>query len=361
MAPSVQNLKSVWLGVFVGLVLFAGSARAASHSIVLAFTPNPTVFPLLLALDKEPDLPVRLMPVPGGEELDHVLRTGDADGAFIMTATLAGKVSAGAWPPMRLTDVVLWKGFSVVVPRDANVQNLADLRGLGVLQSGPTSGGKGGGPDLLFRAALKRVGLLPDDVRSCYMPVMVAVDWFMAGKPLGDHANCEPDKDLPATGLLLVEPATSGVVMLGRMPFKPAVEARLPLEPVFTGFTTWPAGELPLGGLAMRANVMVDRDRQAAFDRVRQAYLAAADDLGRSDHSAATRLEQARTIAKMFNRYFEAQGLTLGPLALSTALAHGSLLFKQGTPVALMQVELTRWLAELTGKPMPTSVVKGLP
>jgi hypothetical protein len=309
---------------------------------------------LLLALARHPDLPVTLLAVPDGEGIDRAFREQGGEALLALTPTAAAKVASGALPPLQLMDVTLWRGFSAVVMKSAPVRTLADLKGRGFIVSGPTTGGRGGGPDLLFRAALARSGLGVDDLLLCYLPVRQGAEWLMQQRPLGDHANCEPEKDVPAVGMLLVEPAVSGLTLMARLPWNPGADARFDLESVFTGFASWPAGQFPLGGLAVRSSVVAAPGRVAALAALRGAYAEAIDEIDAARDHPLDRLLLARTIAAGFARHYAATGLDLPVIALDVALSDGRLRYRHDLAVAAIRGDLARAMAEVIGRDLPS-------
>lgn len=338
-------------------LVFAAAQVHAQAPIVVAATPNPNVFPLLLAMQRQPALPVRLIAVGDGVGLDRAFAQG-ADAVVALTPTIASRVASGALPPLRLTDIALWRGATVMVVGDVPARTLGELKGRGFIVSGPTSGGRGGGADLLLRAALARQGLRPDDLKLCYIAVRAGVDWLLRRRALGEHANCEPDKDVAADAMLLVEPAAGALALLSRLPWQPRVDARLPLEPVFSGFRAWPAGELPLGGLAVRTSTLGDAARAPALRAVREAYAAAIDEINAARGSTFARWMLAREVAAGFERHFGTFGLELPALALAGALGDGRLRYRRDVPVDAVRDDLARWLAEVVGREPPPSLLR---
>lgn len=54
-----------------------------------------------------------------------------------------------------------------MTPEAAAVTSFQRLAGKGLLVAGPTSGGQGGGPDLLFQAALRHADYTIEDFKLC--------------------------------------------------------------------------------------------------------------------------------------------------------------------------------------------------
>jgi len=157
-------------------------------------TPNPNVFALLLAMARQPALPVSLIPIGDGGQIDSTFAAGQGDALLAMTYTMAKKVISGKVPDLQLLRVNLWRGFSELAPSAAGVTSFSQLVGKGLLVSGPTSGGKGGGPDLIFQAALKRAGYGVADFKVCYLPV---IQFSACGHLLGG-ASCDRYGDADA-------------------------------------------------------------------------------------------------------------------------------------------------------------------
>lgn len=340
------------------MLVFAAAPARAELPIVVAATPNPNVFPLLLAMRRQPALPVRLIAVGDGAGLDGAFAAQRADAVVALTPTIASRVASGALPPLRLTDIALWRGATVMVMGDVPARTLGDLKGRGFIVSGPTSGGRGGGADLLLRAALARQGLRPDDLKLCYIAVRAGADWLLRRRPLGEHPNCEPEKDVAADAMLLVEPAAAALALLSRLPSKPKVDARLPLEPAFGAYRSWAAGELPLGGLAVRTSTLADAARAPALRAVREAYAAAIDEINAARESTFARWLLAREIAASFERHFASFGLELPALAFAGALGDGRLRYRRDVPVDAVRDDLSRWLAEVLGREPPQALLR---
>ena len=96
-----------------------------------------------------------------------------ADGFFAMTYTIAQKAKQKA-PDLALQGVYFWRGFfEMTLP---GAKNFKDLKGKGLIVSGPVSNGSGGAPDMLFMAALTST----DDFSICHLPVMQGVKLISA-------------------------------------------------------------------------------------------------------------------------------------------------------------------------------------
>ncbi len=318
----------------------------------VAATPNPNIFPLLVAMKDDPSLPVEIVPIADGSAINAVFASGKADALLAMTYTAAKKVVSGKVPDLRLVYVGLWKGFSEVTFRKDHVKNFADLRGKGLIVAGPTGGGKNGGPDLIFQAALKHSGMSLADVKVCYLPVMSAVKLLKTRAPLNSNSKCNPGFNLPASGISLVEPAATGMIIEGLMPFSAAhnMERSIEFQPLFTGFSAWPRDELPHGGLAVLGTVLNDPVKAKLVAQVLSAYKKA---IIKIDHAHAFRaLAVSRTISKGITRYFGQYKLKLPAAVIMTSLVRKKLLFRADATPGI-QGDLNRFLTDVIGASPP--------
>lgn len=113
-------------------------APSSAKPMRLVSTPNPNVFPLLLAKARNPSLPVQLLAVATGADIDTAFAAGDAEALLSMTYTAAQKVTSGKVPELQLAQSYFWRGFWQVSPSAAGVKGFADLVGKGVLVSQST-------------------------------------------------------------------------------------------------------------------------------------------------------------------------------------------------------------------------------
>lgn len=322
--------------------------QAQSAQLRVVATPNPAVFALLLALERDPGLAVRLLPAADGQGMLAALDAGEADAMVAMLATEARLLVGHPLPGAQISDVWLWRGFSVASTRDSGIASVDGLRGKGLLVAGPLSGGRDGGPDLMLQAGLRHQGVEMTEIRTCYMPVRDAVDWYTRQKNLGDHANCEPDKDLPPSALLLTEPATTALAMMGSLPGRAATGARLPLETMFPTYGSWARDELPLGGMAVLGRAG-DPQRAGRLAQLRLGVEHAIQEISVAKGDLIASMQVARAIAKQFDQVFGPMKLEMPTLALAKALYQGGLVYRSDRSIGLMQDDLGRWLADVLG------------
>lgn len=315
-------------------------------------SPNPNIFPLLVALADDPTLPVEIIPIANTAEIGVALEDEEADGLLSMTYTAAQKVTSGNVPDLRLVYVGLWKGFSEVTYKDEHIKSLGDLRGKGVIVAGPTGGGKDGAPDMIFQAALKRAGMTAADLNICYLPVMEAAKLLKAHAPLNSNPKCNAAFSFPASGISLVEPAASGMIMQGMMSFSSVsgMERGVEFQPLFSGFTAWPADQLPHGGLSVMGRVLADPVQATNLARVLAAYKAAVDKM---NHARGFGLiGVSGDISEGIAHYFQKYQLDLPKMVVMAALRNGQLVFRSDVN-ASVQGDLNRFLTEVVGKSPP--------
>lgn len=83
--------------------------------------------------------------------------------------------SSGACPSIS----TFWRGFFELAPAAEKVSRLTDLSGKNVLVSGPVGDGRAAGPNILFKAAIKRQATIPPDM------MMTQPMWALAAQ------NCQ--------------------------------------------------------------------------------------------------------------------------------------------------------------------------
>jgi hypothetical protein len=327
---------------------------AAQDKLRIVATPNPNVFPLLVAMADDPSLPVEIVPVADSKEMDDVFKRGQADGLLAMTYTIAEKVATDKIPDLRLVFVGLWKGFSEITYKKDEVKNFKDLRGKGLIVAGPTGGGKNGGPDFIFRAALKRSGMTTADVHVCYLPVMEAVKLLKEQVPLNSNSHCDPSFSMPASGISLVEPAATGLIMQSMMSDSNAsgMERGVSIQSLFTGYTAWPNDQLPHGGLAILGSVLDNPEQAKLVGEVLAAYKKAAEEIGTARGFHA--MHVAKVISAGIEQHFQAYKLDLPAMVVMAAMVRGNLEFRSDAPVTI-QDDLNRFLTEVTGASPPKS------
>lgn len=340
-------------------LLVAVSAHAqpteSQRAIALVAAPTPNVFPLLLAMARHPELPVRLVPVKStGTELDDEFDIGQADGMFGMTYTIAHKVAKGQLPDLKLRRVALWRGFFQMTPKASGVRSYTDLKGQGLIVSGPLTGGRGGGPDFIFQAALRRAGVKPHDFALCYLPVKDGLDLLGRQAPLNSHPGCDRSASQAARSMLLVEPASTGLAMKGWIPFvSTSLHKGIDIQTLFTGYAGWPTSQLPHGGWAVRQALLDDPVRRTQWQTVERALDDATQELADARHLGVLgRLRLASLLAGELERHYGQWGLSLPTLVLARALGEGELVYRADLPVDKIQSELQRFLGEvLAGAP----------
>ena len=336
----------------IAVVALLGTSLAhAIPPIRLVSAPTPNVFPLLLAIARHPELPVQLVPVRStGSELDDEFEMGDTDGMLGMTYAIAQKAAGGKLPDLRLRGVTFWRGFFAMLPESSSATSLAQLAGNGLIVSGPLTGGRGGAPDLLFQAALHRSGRSAADYPVCYLPAMEGIELISRQAPMNGNPGCDKAYGGPAAAMFLVEPAATGLVMKSGLPFAKGIPMKkaISIEALFTGYSAWPAGQLPQGGWALDAATLADPQRRAQVDAVERALKEAAQELAEvSGKGLIRRMQVAWTISTGLDQAYGKWGVHLPTLVLARVLGDGDLVYRADLPIASINSDLRRFLVEV--------------
>ncbi len=358
--PLLRGLMR-WVGA-LSLCGFSALSQAATAPLHIASTPNPNVFPLLLAMSNQPNLPVTLLPVGTAGDASTALSNGSANGLLAMTYTAAQMVTTGKVPDLKLVSVNFWDGFTVLAPQSAQIHSFYDLINHGVLIAGPTAGGKGGGPDLIFQAAARRAGLSAESFSLCYLPVMQAVPLLLNQTAMNSNPACNPADSSPATAISLVEPAATGLVLQSRMNPNTAglVQKVIPLQPLFSGYSAWPSDELPHGGLALRAGVLNAPDSRHTAQQVLGAYEAAADQIMAAKNHPLVLMRIAQQISQGITTYYGQYGLAIPAPVIFAALRSGDFRYRTDRPLPTIEPDLTAFLTEVVGSAPPSSFIQPL-
>ena len=355
--------KAIRFAIAGTVCLFTSLATAETlPPIRLVSAPTPNVFPLLLAMARHPDLPVQLLPVGNsGIVMDDEFTMDDADGMLGMTYGIAQTAVRLQQLDLRLRGVFFWRGFFAMLPKSSTATSLAELTGKGLLVSGPLTGGRGGAPDLLFKAALKRAGHTEADYAVCYLPAKEGIELMASQAPMNSNPGCDKSQSSPVTAFFLVEPAATGLVMKSNMFFNQDVPVRkgINIENLFTGYTDWPQGQLPQGGWALRASVVNNPARQAQVAAVEQALQEAAQELAEaSKKGLISRLRLAYTISSGIHKAYGAMGIDLPTLVLAKALGDGDLIYRSDMPLAKIRPDLQKFLAEVMNVPVAPQLLQ---
>lgn len=334
----------------------AAPARAApAESIGVVSAPNPHVFPLLLALARDPDLPARLLPIAESRDADALLQSGEASAMLAMSYIAAKKRLSGAVPDLMLYSLNFWRGFFQVAGED--VRAFSDLRGKRVIVSGPVGNGRGGGGDIIFQAAARRAGLDPAaDFEVVYLPVAEGGAAVARGE---------------AAAITIPSPGSTGMVMraeLARRPMMAAMArlrgvevhesvplaAHIDIQRVFAGFATFPDGQLPLGGMAVTERALADTSLRAKLERVRSAYAEASILLTQAPGA------HAEEVAALFQHYYAPLGAGGPPaMLLERSIASGELVYRGDLGPGEVRQDLLAWLAELNGQAPDPGFIAG--
>ena len=364
-AHHLPRLATIAIATVTALVFYCSNAQLAQAAtsdtayvapLRIVSTPNPNVFPLLLAMSRNHSLPVSLVPVATGTDIINVFSAGQADALLSMTYTAAQDVVSGKIPQLQLVQVNFWRGFWMLAPKTDNISEFSQLYGKGILASGPTAGGKGSGPDLIFQAALKRVGMPPTDFKICYLGVMQAAPMVINQQLLSSNSACDPSYRIPATAISMVEPAASGMVLDSRMSSGGvSLGKAIDMQTLFTGYTAWPATQLPHGGVSVLSRVLANPSSLAVTKTVLKAYRDAANDIMAARGRPLIMMSIVHTISAGIKTYYGQYGMSIpGPVIIS-ALRSGDLIYRTDLSLPTIQPNLSAFLTEVVGTPPPAS------
>lgn len=320
-------------------------ADVAEGAIGVVTTPNPHVFPFLLAMILERDLPVRLLPIAEAVDADSRFAAGEADAMLAMTYMGAKKRMSGAIPDLRLHWVTTWRGFFEVAGE--GVKSFADLRGKAVVVSGPLGSGRGGGGDVIFQAAARRQRVDPSrDLAVEYLPASQGVERVASGQAAGITLPSPGNTGLVMRSRMAQNPMGGAMIrMLGRSGPSVPLASSIDFQRIFSGFRSFPAGQLPIGGLHVSERALAQEDKRAKLERITQAYRRAASRL------AADPSRLAGQIVEAFEGHFEALGSATPPARLiSRSIEAGDLVYRGDIPVGAVREDLSAWLGELVGR-----------
>lgn len=303
------------------------STGTTTDTISIVSTPNPNIFPLLLALADNPSLKVKIIPVAEGSDLTAKLISGDADGMTSMSYIAAKQVTTGKVPDLQIHSIVYWSGFYEIANNSVN--NFNDLRGKKLIISGPVGNGQNGGPDIIFKAVMKRLALVPGvDFQLEYLPLAQGTDKINTGQ---------------ADAILLAEPAGTGMVLFNMMN-QNSLKKAVNLQSIFNNFTGWPLGQMPVGGLSFKSSVLNNAAKKTTFNLVKQAYELKAAQLMNGN------ISDMQKVADKFNALYGSMlPQPLPYLIIKRAIAEGSLVYRNDKPVQTIKSELDRWIVELLG------------
>lgn len=337
---------------FAGGVALIGAAACAralpagarpTDSVVLVSPPNPHVFPLLLAMARNPDLAVRLAPVAESREADALLQSGGAAGMLAMSYIAAKKRVTRAVPDLMLYSLNFWRGFYQVAGED--VRSFADLRGKRVVVSGPVGNGQGGGGDIIFQAAARRVGLDPaSDLDVAYMPLAAGSAAVASGEAAAITIPSPGSTGLVTRSLFARRPAMAAMARLRGVDVGASVPlaAHIDMQRIFSGFASFPDGQLPLGGMAVTERAFADSDTRQKLEAIKRAYDEASALLSQNPGA------HAQTVSSLFQHHYASLGAGGPPAMLfERAITQGDLVYRADVQIAQVRADLGAWITEL--------------
>jgi ABC-type nitrate/sulfonate/bicarbonate transport system substrate-binding protein len=304
--------------VLLALLLSAcGPGRPEPSVLRVAVPPNPNMVPLFVMVERQEDLAVELVPVPGMLELTAALQGGQADMALFFSAAGARLYNKDALADLRLSSVNVWRALYLVA--DPQVGGLDDLVGKKILASFP-----GGAPDLVMRAAMRQAGNDPDaDFTIEYLPSAQVKQMLLARK--GEAA-------------LLPEPEVSALMVKAEAQWL-ALEAVVDLQAGFEA-DVWRTGLIPLGATFTTQALLDDPARRAALERFDEAYGQACA------YAMAHPDETGEIVERAFAAHFGGQ---MPAQAVADAIRSGRMVF-ESRPWAELRPDLDHFLEIVVGQ-----------
>ena len=322
-------------------------------------TANPNLFPLLVGMSKHPELSMEIVPATTNADIVEKFRSGGADALLSMTYTAAQLAAMGQIPGLKLIDVDFWNGFSIVAEESAHISSLSQLEGQGLLVAGPLSAGRGGGPDILLGAALKRAGVNPSSIHFCYLPVMQAAPLLVQQKAMNSNSFCNASDTMSPMAISLVEPAASGLILQSKMTFssKGRLTKAISLQKIFSGYSAWPNDFLPHGGISVSDEILNDPQRSEQARELIKVYHEGVESIMAARGHPFVMMSVAHTISSGIDRYFGSYGLSLPRSVIISALRSGDLVFSTSYPIDGIHADLEKFLEEVVGAPLPPSFI----
>ena len=355
-----------WIVPVLLLIIPGGIPRAeglevkpVSLPLKIVSTANPNLFPLLVAMSKHADLNLEIIPATTNTDIVEKFRSGNGDVLLSMTYTAAQLAATGRIPNLKLIDVDFWNGFSIVAEESAQITGLSQLAGKGLLVAGPLSGGKGGGPDLILGAALKRAGVSPASIHLCYLPVMQAAPMLVQQEAMSSNSFCNDSDTMNPVAISLAEPAATGLILQSRMASssKGRLTKAISLQKIFSGYSAWPNDLLPHGGISVPDEILNDPRRLEQVRALIKAYHEGVASIMAARGHPFAMMSIARAISSGIDQCFGNQGLSLPKSVIISALRSDDLVFSTSYPIDGIQRELERFLEEVIGAPLPPSFI----
>lgn len=316
----------------------SGSSGGGAPVLRVVSTPNPSLFPMLIAIAQNPALKVTLVPVSGSSTINSAFQNGEGDALLSMTFVAAKKSNDGVIEPMHLHSVNYWSGFHTLSYSEENITSIDDMTGKNYLISGPVGSGQNGGPDIFFQAAMKAIGYTSADFNMYYMPLNEGVTVFSGMQTLNDGEK--------TSGYLLVEPAATGMIMNSiAMGFN--AERSVDMQVLINDarqYTLWGTGELPLGGLSVAVRIDNNSSFDTIVDSVEEAYNNAARDLMNAKNNPTELQQYATIISEGISNYYSDYNISIPAPVIVAALQNGKLVYKDNVPMQSIKSDLDNFL-----------------
>jgi len=315
-------------------------------------TPNPSLFPFLLALDSNPDLKATLVPVSGSKTINSAFQENKGDALLSMTYVAAKKSISESIEEMRLHSVNYWRGFQTLSYTEENISDMGDLVGKNYLISGPVGTGENGGPDIFFKAAARIAGFNSDNFNMHYQSLNDGVETFSTQAKMDDNQL--------VAGYLLVEPAATGMIMQGQSQDL-SIHRSVDMQKLINdnrSYTAWESTELPLGGLSIAVRVDDDPAYKDSITALTQAYNQGAKDLMDAKGNMQTLREYAQIISDGITEHYAEYGIAIPMPVIMGAIQNGELIYKNNIENSTIQQDLDSFIEDVLEQEIDDSFYK---
>ncbi|HFS85502.1 MAG TPA: hypothetical protein ENK72_02670 [Epsilonproteobacteria bacterium] len=315
-----------------------GTQTQGNPALRVVSTPNPSLFPLLIAMSENPTLNASLVPVSGSSTINSAFQNGKGDALLSMTFVAAKKSNDASIEAMHLHSVNFWSGFHTLTHQEDNISSMDDLVGKNYMISGPVGTGENGGPDIFFQAAMRAVGKSATNFTMYYQSLNEGYQTF-GNKTVMDDGE-------KVSGYHMVEPAASGIIMNGMMGSYSAVRS-VDMQALINdveGYTAWSNNELPLGGFSIAARVDNNSSYDATVSSVLTAYNNAAQALMAAKGSLRKLQQYGSVISNGIARYYGDYNVSIPVPVIVAAIRNGKLVYKDNVPMESIKSELDTFL-----------------
>lgn len=132
------------------------------------------------------------------------------------------------------------------------------------------------------------------------------------------------------------------------------LHAALDYQTMFPGFSTFPAQQLPLGGLCITERALADANKRAALELIDRAYGEAVALIMRDSGDVV------ESIMDLFEHFYTPLGSSRpSSEVFRRAIGDGDLVYRSDVTPRSVHTDLLAWLSELNSTPVDPAFLKG--